>query len=247
MNIEIGDKKVGFVFQGDELIYPAYIKDGLVLHYDFAGMGNNDVTRGIARDLSGNGNDGVLENFAYDEGSGYVDNGLEFDGVDDYVQGNEEMCFDSTNFSMSFVYQMIEEPRQTFRAIGTFGHIRSLIGFFQSNSLRVFYSGGGGSPSADFGRNFVDIYQPNHYTFNFDNVNLKISLYANGEFIAERDMVTEMPGDKDLIMAVLGGNYGSGEFTKQSIYSFRKYNRLLTPEEIAHNYKIDKHRFNIQD
>src|SRR5699024_9708320 len=61
------------------------VKDGLVLWYDFKGMKNSDVTKGIAKDLSGNDNDGVLQNFNYTSESGY-NNGLKYDRIDDNLE-----------------------------------------------------------------------------------------------------------------------------------------------------------------
>ena len=250
MNIKIGNKDVKFVRSRGEVVYPNYVKDGLVLWYDFSGMENSGVKRGVAEDLSGNGNDGVLENFAFDAGSGYADNGLEFDGIDDYVQGNEEMCFDNTNFTMEFVWDMKEEPKSGYRSIGSFGNSYTLIGFHQNNSLYVFYRGEGGgvAPFVVFILGLIptEVGKIN-YTVLFGNDNLEISLYINGEFYETRDMVGKMLGEKALNRTRLGGTIGNGDFSKQAIYSFRKYNRTLTPEEIAHNFKIDKHRFNIQD
>ena len=40
----------------------------------FSGRTNLDIQKGIAEDLSGNGNNGVLQNFAYTDESGYLDN-----------------------------------------------------------------------------------------------------------------------------------------------------------------------------
>ena len=102
MNIEIGNKPIDFVFQGDELIHPNYVaKDNLVLHYDFSGRTNLDVKKGIAEDLSGNGNDGILENFAYESGSGYDSNSyLEFDNVDDFIT-IPELNLDVNNFTVA--------------------------------------------------------------------------------------------------------------------------------------------------
>ena len=86
MNIEIGNIRTAFIYQGDDLLYPNYsAPENLVLHYDFSGIKNGDVTKGVARDLSGNGNDGTLQNFGYEEGSGYLDNALIFDGIDDFI------------------------------------------------------------------------------------------------------------------------------------------------------------------
>lgn len=101
MNIEIGDKKIDFVYQGDNLIYPNYpARENLILHYDFSGMKNSDVTKDIARDLSGNGNNGELQNFAYIDESGYLDNELIFDGIDDFITIPEPQI-DLDNFTYS--------------------------------------------------------------------------------------------------------------------------------------------------
>src|SRR5699024_7001153 len=99
--MNIGDMGVPFIYQGEELIYPEYVKDGLVLHYDFSGMTNEDETKGIARDLSGNGNHGTLQNFNFTPESGYDKNKLLFDGVDDrlHLYINE---IDASNFHLSY-------------------------------------------------------------------------------------------------------------------------------------------------
>ena len=81
--MKFGSKDIPFVYKGDKLVYPNPIKDGLLLWYDFKGMRNTDVTKEVAKDLSGNGNDGTLTNFNFTEESGYKDNTLVFDGVDD--------------------------------------------------------------------------------------------------------------------------------------------------------------------
>ena len=70
--VKLGDKNIPFIYQGNELLYPNPVKDGLVLYYDFKGMENSDVTKGVAKDLSGNGNDGELKNFVYTNESGYA-------------------------------------------------------------------------------------------------------------------------------------------------------------------------------
>lgn len=55
-------------------------------YYDFSQGSNDDEARDTIKDLSGNGNDAVAHGFAWnEEGSGYKDGALYFDGVDDYV------------------------------------------------------------------------------------------------------------------------------------------------------------------
>src|SRR5699024_709929 len=83
VKMKFGSKDIPFVYKGDKLVYPNPIKEGLLLWYDFKGMRNTDTNKEVAKDLSGNGNDGTLTNFNFTEGSGYKDNTLVFDGVDD--------------------------------------------------------------------------------------------------------------------------------------------------------------------
>src|SRR5699024_4972365 len=83
--MNIGSLNTPFIYRGEELIYPNPVKDGLVLWYDFSGRTNADSQRGIAEDLSGNGNHGTLQNFNYTAESGYDKNKLLFDGVDDEI------------------------------------------------------------------------------------------------------------------------------------------------------------------
>ena len=83
--LRVGDGKPAFIYEGNELVYPSPVKEGLVLWYDFSGRTNADGQRGIAEDLSGNGNHGTLQNFNFTPESGYDKNKLLFDGVDDSV------------------------------------------------------------------------------------------------------------------------------------------------------------------
>lgn len=55
-------------------------------YYDLSQGSNDDETRETIKDYSGNGNDAVAHNFGWnEEGSGYKDGALYFDGTDDYV------------------------------------------------------------------------------------------------------------------------------------------------------------------
>lgn len=54
-------------------------------YYDFSKGSNDDADRNTIKDLSGNGNNAVAHNFAWNNDSGYKDGALYFDGVDDYV------------------------------------------------------------------------------------------------------------------------------------------------------------------
>ena len=97
--MKFGSKDIPFVYKGDKLVYPNPIKDGLLLWYDFKGMRNTDTNKEVVKDLSGNGNDGTLTNFNFTEESGYKDNTLVFDGVDDSLT-IPELTLDETAMSV---------------------------------------------------------------------------------------------------------------------------------------------------
>src|SRR5699024_6557555 len=104
--LRVGDGKPAFIYEGNELVYPNPVKDGLVLWYDFSGRTNADGQRGIAEDLSGNGNHGTLQNFNYTAESGYDKNKLLFDGVDDHILSNsfdKDYIDPIKNFNFDFV------------------------------------------------------------------------------------------------------------------------------------------------
>lgn len=68
--------------KSDKLIMP-------IAHYSVVGKTNSDSDRAILKDLTGNGNDLTLYNFAFTSESGYnCAGGLVFDGVDDYGKNN---------------------------------------------------------------------------------------------------------------------------------------------------------------
>lgn len=68
-----------------------YIKDGLILHLDAinnTGSGHSNTTN-TWKDLSGNGNDATL--IGFDTTSGWQENYIKFDGIDDYALSNNNL------------------------------------------------------------------------------------------------------------------------------------------------------------
>ena len=236
--IPSANENQGFAFLGDDLVYPNYIKDGLVLHYDFGGMRNNDVTRGVARDLSGNGNDGELQNFEYGSGSGYSDNGLEFDGVDDYVELDVSPSLDNQELTFEIVCRVESIDR----------YVSYISARESTRSFMIIHNGTRITIQAVDTSTRVNI----NYIVQYGEIikltivikGNEVKVYAGKELIETGDWGYEiMYGDKINI----GSDTGSQYFLDGNTYATRIYNRALTPEEIAHNYKIDKHRFNIQE
>ena len=93
-----------YKMRNGKIVDPNIPTDGLVCYLDTRGKYNTDVYRNTLLDLSGNGNNGTLQNFNFTEESGYVEDlsggdGLQFDGVDDKLSINVYMSQDFTIFT----------------------------------------------------------------------------------------------------------------------------------------------------
>lgn len=237
MKFKLGDTDIPFVFRGDELMHPNYVKDGLVLHYDFSGMTNADTSRGITTDLSGNGNHGTLQNFNYTAESGYDKNKLLFDGVDDYVGVDVPI----SDFTITFSLEMSGADDQFFFGgdINTF-YLRRYLGdrlhaSVYTDTQKTIQSLGVFKNTGESEKHSVGLI--------LDSQRLKVGLIHNGIIIKEENLTsTTIP----FTLKTLGQWGSDSRRFSGSIFSTSFYNRPLTPEEIAHNYAIEKERFGIE-
>ena len=84
-----------------------YVQDGLQLHYDAinnTGDGHSNTTT-TWRDLSPNHNDGVLHNVDFTATSGWGEDYIALDGVNDYINGSTAGC---DNFTVEFVVKSVD-------------------------------------------------------------------------------------------------------------------------------------------
>ena len=228
MAIKLGNVDIPFVYQGEELLYPAPISDGLKLWYDFKGMYNEDKTRDVAVDLSGNGNHGMLRNFGFNEGSGYQ-NGLNFDGVDDYISILESgLKLDTYQDTFSFVVKVKEDKRNNL--------------LYAGEELKIDLRGDKISradvtPMLATKENILDRLVSIHLVKTTNSH----TTYVNGIPIEEIEIVSS----KKTALSYIGQYIPQGR-PNIDLYDVKVYNRPLTPEEIAHNYAIEKERFGIE-
>ena len=244
--LRVGDGKPAFIYEGNELVYPNPVKDGLVLWYDFSGRTNADGQRGIAEDLSGNGNHGTLQNFNFAAASGYDKNELLFDGVDDSVRT-------TTNETLNIVGDLTVEI--TIECNETTNDWRWFVGNSQNashfNGFSLYQQ-----PAAQHGLAFGyrgTILKDSNYTVEEGkkyhllgtSEDGLLKFYINGQLITSRNAIAESDNSfRDF--SFMRATYYSSPHFKGGMGSTRIYNRPLTPEEIAHNYAIEKERFGIE-
>ena len=235
--LRVGENKPAFIYEGSELVYPNPVKDGLVLWYDFSGRTNTDGQRGIAEDLSGNGNHGTLQNFNFTPESGYDKNKLLFDGVDDYI----DVARYETSKSFTISMTVETSPKDTQFLFGA-SHNAFYLRKYLGNRLHASVWSDKQYTISEQGF-FTDEYEVSDVSYILDFTNKKLSIAGNGVVLVS----TDFNGDyEDILIRRLGvWILGNGDHLDGGLLSTKIYNRPLSPEEIQHNYAIEKERFNI--
>ncbi len=220
-----------------------YVESGLMLHLDAinnTGEGDekHSSTATTWKDLSGNGNDGILQNF---DTNSWNANYLDFDGVNDWVK----------------LYEM-NYPNVTMEVVGELDTINPEMNFVAN------VEGGGYAIQSQSSKICLSTCINNAYSVLSHNENYKINkkyclsgsydgkiqkLYTNGnkqELLQEGEI--KYPGSNTIM--VLGGNpirnECPGNYLDGKIYSVRIYDRALSEEEVMNNYEIDKARFGVE-
>ena len=243
--VKLGDKNIPFIYQGNELLYPNPIKNGLVLYYDFKGMTNGNIHKEIAEDLSGTDNNGRLNNFSYTNESGY-NNGLNLDGVDDYikVENKHENIYNSKSLTIEMTIEFLETP-DNWRWL-----LSNSVDSIGSKGFSIAYSIN--TPkglSFRTGNNSVDTgIQPKtgdkfHIIALFFE-NRKMRTVINGQIINNNTALKDLD-ISPLNISIGKASYYQSPHLKSSIKNVRIYNRALTDEEIQHNYQIEKERWGL--
>ena len=272
--VKLGDKNIPFIYQGSELLYPNPIKDGLVLWYDFKGMENSDVTKGVAKDLSGRSSENAqIFNFAYTSDSGYGNKGIKFDGVDDrivpvikYENGTTERLDmkkinNGQKFSVEITLKMtdklITQGSEIFMTNKTYG--RFWLQFLKDNnytesnefviSTSTYYGTEGGKVLYSYSQKEGYKYGDEFHLIATLDKNDKLILYVNGDKKDEQplnDITITTPQDEDYSVLL-----GQGQITNyyrrfdHELYSMKVYDRVLTDQEIQHNYQLEKERWGL--
>lgn len=231
--VKLRDKNIPFIYQGNELLYPNPVKDGLVLWYDFKGMKNSDVSKSVVVDLSGNGNNGTLQNFNYTSESGY-NNGLKFDGIDDVILNIlniNNTPLDASNMSVSMVLDSVKNKKSQHFILITLSD-NSFILLYRSSIDKLGYFT---TSRENKYLNFIpDTNEKFLFTLNINNK--QVDLRVNNE----KFTTLEDKGLKNVSNVSLGTQNYNG-----TLRSLKIYNRSLTEEEIQKNALIEKERWGL--
>lgn len=194
----------------------------------------NELTGETVFDLSGNSNNGTLEN-----GVAWGSDGLEFDGVDDYVNLGDMAgkCISDPSVCGAITVEMWIYIKGGYYIISSGAQTNSR-GFYLSyhNGSRVVGLRDGTNEWALTGVN-MPLNEWHHYIFTWDGSNL--TYYVDGAISAtDSSPASKVVGDTNTILSIGCPNSGLGAFTSNSsISSVSIWNQAKSAEEIAWLYR----------
>lgn len=237
--------------------YGSWLKDGLELMYWDNYLGSYPRSGTTIKDLSGNGNNGTLNNFANPptSNSGFYDGAIHYDCVNDYIDFPSAWLVNQTEFTLSIFFKY-EVPLTTPSALpyglfgpssgGTYlvfggnvmGHADWYgCGLYLAGTLTNFYVS---SPEANINP-FIITDISKYYNLCVCVKPNEIKVYANGELFHS---VTTNIGAPNYPYITRLGRYAAYQFWSGQIPVFMGYSRCLSASEVMHNYQFFKRFYN---
>ena len=226
-----------------------YVVRGLELYYDGIDNTGNGIHSNLAtvwKDLSGNGNDGVLHNFGTSAISGWNNTYLSLDGVNDWVNCG---VLNYENVTLEATYQFNSNSIEWMAVLGNWQD--------GGNGLLLAGNTGGGEIYNGSAYHTIDAKDSidkkkiitHSLTYNGQDEVLYMDGIAKGSETLTGNI--EFP-QNNTVMAIgvntIGEDYGSNAgFACMDVYTIRIYSRGLTQEEIEINNKTDEKRFKKKD
>ena len=214
------------------------------------GDNNHSTTTTTWKDLSGNGNDGLLNNFKGTDESGWQKDNIIFDGIDNWI-GVNEMNYENITIEALVNYAAVGSSEIS--AIGNWesgGYgmvVNSIVSSSERNKNSFCINING---TYKFGQAQDNVQLNKKYSIAGTYDGNIVKFWENNKK-TESNVVGTIKYPNNNTIIALGTNpkaeNAKGSFLNGKIYSIRVYNRALTEEEVLNNYKIDKARFNIED
>lgn len=253
--------------------WKSYVQDGLMLHYDGinnTGNGHSEDAE-VWKDLSGNGNDGTLNGTNYLEASGWKEKCLKMDGVNDWIDTGlpaNTTFTPNSDFTMSITVafntisnagtsDIVTEDGDTGTLFGGMGSNGGYGIFWTTkktdNKTINIESGAREQDTENYIFNKAKVVNANekvNFVFSYSKIDKKLRVYLNGELFDEKGEFTAADWGTTLNNISINKNEKiRGDFAPAyadiNVYSAMIYNKTLTAEEIAENYKVDRQRFEI--
>ena len=235
-----------------------YVQDSLFLHLD--GIDNDTTGHNSSANTWNNliNNNYGLKMYVSNNLNWTDDNGLYFDGVDDYIDAGFNQSVLGGNITIDIVLKTDE-----------INNYRGLIGYhadaipptylhlyegftiqFMDNSLTFFYYNSSLQSDCSISLNSEQtmnlVNNKVELTFLMSENNY-ISIYINGKETAKTECnISFSPWKEDNLILAKTYKYSSDRYFKGTIYNYKIYRKTLTDDEIKENYLINQNRYGLK-
>ena len=211
---------------------PTYVSDGLILHYDgINNTGNgHSTTTTTWKDLSGNGNDGVVTNGTWQTNSLKFSSSNQQNGVK--TNKNFPINFSNQTFSIAFEFSSLSGVEPLFGARTTTSDGFMLFNYSNDISLDT----KGSSTRVSIG-NKLQANTKYNMTFVFSGTNVKV--YRSG--VLDRTVSITNANLTSFPLTIFTA--GTRANALGNIYNVKVYNRSLTDQEVLQNYQADNQAY----
>lgn len=235
----------------------------MIAYYDAennTGNGHSDTTT-TWKDLSGNGNDVELKNFTQSISSGWSNNSLIFDGIDDFATIKNLELSSYNDITICATFKILSMPDNKAVAVlssenaGTgrlfFGYGDNYLNYVaNSNTYAINYT----QPDIWlYGDNdLAQVGKTNNIIMTYMGQNSKKTnkiFCNNNTILTNSTIMTSKWGNYSIDIGRAFGDEHLANHPHANIqlYNLFIYQGSLSNEQIQHNYNIDKYRFNITE
>lgn len=240
-----------------------YVQQGLLLHYDAVdnmGTGHSMETMKW-KDLTGNGYDLTLVGFDATQGSGWQDECLRFDGLNDYAKTERSVDYRNTKrltIQFTDLNKKLWENTKTVLPLESSSNANKndgawFIDYNQYNrdTISMVYHDNNLNYNVETATEISkDNQKVNTYTIIIDTMkeeNPFMEMYINDQ---KKTLILHDTHQKDISNKIiqdyqlfLGAREGKTNWTKMDLANVKIYTRALTQEEIQINAQINQYRF----
>ena len=210
---------------------PRVVKEGLILHVDAAVSRSYSGTGLTVNGLVG----GICGTLVNGVGFGTTDNGyFIFDGTNDYINFGNSSTLQQSTGSLS-AWTKASSPGSGYRGIIA---KQGAYGLFYTDSVLVAYDWVADTPRST-GINIADNTWKNVVLTYQSGVSNGTRIYINGVSV----LTTTITIQSQVANLFGGAEANAGQYAACQISSFNMYSRVLTAQEVLHNYNTTKGRF----
>lgn len=208
---------------------------------------NPAIHNSVIVDFSGNGNNGTLKTNDGEMNksvAGQVKNAIQFDGVDDYieVEDNESLDFGTGDFTIEMTVKMDTPHNGEFVAKISEDYDSPGFEIYYSLSRIYFWLWDGGDNEA-FLSIQKSIFDNEYHKIEFERVGDLLKCYVDGNLEGEVDGADAVGNINTAENLRFGTDMGSYNF-KGLLDEVRIYNRALSVEEIRRHHSRDRRSVN---